>query len=508
MADRRTIFSWCMYDFANSAFSTLILTFIYSTYYFKVVAPDEITGTALWSRGLTVSALIVAFLSPFMGAVADSGGFRKRFLLMMTGLAVIATASLYLVLPGQIIKGLVLFVIANIGIEMGMVFYNAFLPDIAPGERLGRISGYGWSLGYVGGLLAMVVAMVFFITPEKPFFGLSQVSKSVSGSMPVWKGMSADSLRQHTGYQIVTFCGQRYEVREAVIGPAGEIDDVVVFGEFSTTPDTLSLAEVDKIADTYGVHLKELAIQSDTNIRAVSLLVAVWLLIFTIPAFLWLQETNPSGKMEKQGLIKSTLFSLRTTILEIRRYRQIVRFLLARLFYNDGLLTIFSFGSLYAVGTFGFSLSEILIFGIVLNITAGVGAFALGFLDDVIGGKRTIQITNVAFVLAVLIAVLAPGKTLFWIAGILIGLFSGPNQAASRSLMSRFIPADKETEFFGFYALSAKATAFIGPLLLGLITQLCNSQRAGIATLIVLFLLGIYLLHRVDEADGRRLSGR
>jgi UMF1 family MFS transporter len=236
--------------------------------------------------------------------------------------------------------------------------------------------------------------------------------------------------------------------------------------------------------------------------------VAAWLLLFSIPTFLWTKEKAASPGSKGTRLFSATVQSLRITLREIRNYRQIVRLLVARIFYNDALLTIFSFGSIYAAGTFGFTLSEIMIFGIVLNITAGAGAFALGFLDDRIGGKRTIQLSNIAFIVAVIIAVMAPGKTLFWCAGILIGLFSGPNQAASRSLMSRFVPANKETEFFGFYALSGKATAFAGPLILGLVTQLFDSQRVGVSVLIVLFLAGILLLARVDEAEGKKLSGR
>lgn len=172
--DRRAVFAWAMFDFGNSAFSGLVLTFIFSTYFTQAIAPDKIIGTALWSRALAVSGLTVAFLSPFVGALADRGGFRKRFLFVLTVIAVAGTASLYTVLPGQVMKGLVLFVVANMGMEMGMVFYNSFLPDIAPPDKIGRISGYGWSFGYVGGLLAMSIALLGFVQPESPWFGLSK----------------------------------------------------------------------------------------------------------------------------------------------------------------------------------------------------------------------------------------------------------------------------------------------------------------------------------------------
>ena len=420
--DRRAIFAWTLYDFANSSFSTLVLTFIYATYFTKTVAPDEIAGTAMWSRGITISALTVGLLSPFFGALADTGGFRKRTLFILTAITVIGTANLFNVLPGQVLKGLVWFVIANIGMEMGMVFYNAFLPDVAPSDKIGRISGYGWGVGYVGGLLCMVVAMVGFVQTDNPWFG------------------------------------------------------------FST--------------------------ENSENIRATNLLVAVWFTIFAVPFFLWVNEKKGRTFPNIGQMVSSTVGQLKSTFHEIKRYRQIVRLLIARIFYNDGIITIYSFGGIYAAGTFGFTFSEILTFGIVLNITAGLGAFALGFLDDRIGGKRTIQITNMVFIAATLLAVFAPSKLWFWVSGIIVGFFLGPNQAVSRSLMGRFVPSDKETEFFGFYAFSGKATAFIGPFFLGILTEMFNSQRAGISIVVVMFIVGSLILTRVDEEEGKRLSGR
>ncbi len=420
--DRRAVLAWATYDFANSAFSSLVLTFIFSTYFAKAIAPNEIAGTALWSRGLTISGLTVALLSPFMGALADRGGYRKTFLLILTAVAVIGTTVLYTVMPGQIMKALIWFIIANIGVEMGMVFYNAFLPDIAPPQHIGRVSGYGWSFGYVGGLLAMLIAMIGLVQPDQPWFGFSK--------------------------------------------------------------------------------------ENGENIRATNLLVAAWCAVFSIPIFVWVREKKTASVERIGELFASTWQQLKATAVEIRRYRQIVRLLIAHIFYNDALLTIFSFGGIYAAGTFGFTFDEILIFGIVLNITAGLGAFALGFLDDKIGGKRTIQITNIAFIFSTLLAVFAPNKLLFWIAGIIVGTFSGPNQAASRSLMGRFVPPNKENEFFGLYAFSGKATAFLGPLLLGILTETFQSQRVGISVVAGFFVIGALILRLVDEEEGKKAGGR
>lgn len=403
-----------MYDFANSAFTTLVVTFIYSTYFTKSIALDEISGTVLWSRGITISAILIAVFSPIMGIIADKSDLRKPFLVIMTLVSVSATTALYFVLPGQTIEALAIFIVANFAFEMGMVFYNAYLPDIAPPDKIGRISGYGWSLGYAGGLLCLLVALFGFVNPEIPWFGFAK------------------------------------EIGE--------------------------------------------------NIRATNLLVAAWFGLFSIPAFIWIRKSSRAKSAVKLQSIP--LNDLIITIKSIARYKQIIRLLIARIFYNDGLITIFAFGGIYAAGTFNFSFEEIIVFGIVLNVTAGLGAFILGFTDDKLGGKNTVQISNIGLLVATILAVAAPDKTIFWIAGILVGIFSGPNQAASRSLMGRLVPKDKANEFYGFYAFSGKATTFAGPVLFGIMTELFNSQRLGVAVIILFFLTGAILLQFVNEKSG------
>ncbi len=386
-----------------------------------MIAADEIAGTVLWSRAINITALTVAVLSPFLGTIADQGNYRKRFLFISTMIAVIGSVMLYTALPGQIMKALTWFVISNIAFEMGSVFYNAYLPGITDKDNIGRISGYGWAFGYIGGLLAMFVAMIGFVNPDTPWFGLSKLN-----------------------------------------------------GE---------------------------------NIRATNLLVAAWFLVFSLPIFIFFK--NDQNKVKKIGpqKIKSTILELLKTFREIKNYRQIIWFLLSRLFYNDGLVTIFAFGGIYAAGTFNFSFEEIMIFGVVLNIAAGIGAFIMGFFDDILGGKKTVQVSLWALTAAVILAIIAPDKTLFWISGVIVGFFSGPNQAASRSLMGRFVPKDKVNEFFGFFAFSGKFTAFLGPLSLGIVTDIFKSQRAGISVVLLFFILGSLLLLKVDEKEGIREAG-
>ena len=189
------------------------------------------------------------------------------------------------------------------------------------------------------------------------------------------------------------------------------------------------------------------------------------------------------------------------TAQKIRHYRQLIRFLLARLVYNDGLVTVFAFAGIYASGTFDFTQSDIIVFGIVINVAAGLGAWVFGIMDDRRGGKSTIMVSLVALSVATLIAVLAPGRPWLWVAGIGIGIFAGPNQSASRSLMGRFVPERHQSEFFGFFAFSGKATAFLGPLLLGILSE-AYGQRVGVSVVVLFFLAGGALLWTVDEKEG------
>ena len=436
--NRGEVLAWSMYDFANQPFTNIVVTFIYGTFFTTVIASDEISGTQQWSHAVSITAVVVALLSPIMGALADRGGYRKSFMFGFTWLTIIATTVLYFVMPGEVFRALLWFVIANVGFEMGSVFCNAYLPDISHSKNIGRISGYGWSLGYVGGLIALALAMVFLVQTDTPVFGFG-------------KGEDA-----------------AYE-----------------------------------------------------NIRATNLLVAIWFALFSIPTFLFLKDRKPDKKALMNN-VKHTLKDFRQTAKEMRSYPQILNFLLARLFYNDGLVTIFAFGGIYAAGTLDFTFDEIMMMGVILNITAGIGSFLMGFLDDWVGGKTTIKVTLIGLMLAVVLAIVAPtaapwlqyvlggsavpesltAKNIFWGAAILIGVFSGSNQASSRSLMARFTPEEKKNEFFGFFAFSGKATAFAGPLLFGVLTGLFDSQRAGIFVVFFFFFIGFILLHRVNESQG------
>ncbi len=429
--DKKTIWAWALYDFANSAFTTLVVTFIYGTYFTSSIAPNEIEGTKWWSWAISVSAVFIAILSPILGALADSFGFRKKIMIFSTLLCVLATALLFFPVQGQVLMALTLFVIANICFELGTVFCNAYLPEIASPAKTGKVSGYAWGLGYFGGLIALVLCLFLFVQTENPLFGFDA--------------------------------------------------------------------------------------NNGENIRATNLLVALWFLIFSLPLFFVVKE-----KKSESGSLKSvvaTVFgSLKNTISEIKKYQTVKQFLVARLVYNDALITVFAFGGIYAASTIGFTFNEIMMLGVVLNLLAGVGAVTFGLIDDKVGSEKVIKWSVLFLMIACVIAFLSPeipvflkslygtdampdwinSKNLFWLAAILIGLFSGPNQSSSRSLMARLTPAEKRNEFFGFYAFSGKSTSFIGPLLFGWATTFFETQQAGLVVVGMLFLLGYYLLNRID----------
>ncbi|MCK5412743.1 MAG: MFS transporter [Gemmatimonadetes bacterium] len=406
---RREIFSWCMYDFANSAFTTLIVTFIFSAYFMQVIVGDEVRGTVLWTRAVNISAIIVALTMPVLGAIADFSRRRKRFLLLATLQTLVFTTLLFFMQPGMVVLAVVLFVFANVAYEGGQAFYNAFLPEISTPRNMGRISGYGWALGYVGGLAALGIAL--------------------------WM--------------------------------------------MSALPENGHL-----------------------NVRATILLVAIWFAVFSIPTFLFLRERGIARAVEPGTYMREGFRRVAETFRHLRRYREAAKVLLARLVYNDGLVTIFALAGIYSIAVFDFTIEEVIRLGIVANVAAGLGAFGFGFVNDWIGGKRTIAITLVVLTISAILGATAETRTGFWIAAIVISFMVGPTQSASRTLLGSMTPEAKHAEFFGFYAFSGKLSSILGPLLFGTVVGVTGSHRLAMGSMVVFFVAGFVLLMLVDEEAG------
>lgn len=413
-ADRSAVAAWCLFDWANSAFPTVIITFVFAPYVTNVLAPDVNTGTGIWGLMIGLSALGIAILAPILGAIADHSGRRKPWIFVFMLICLTTGGGLWWIEPKAefLVLALILIAVANAGFEFGQVFYNAMLPDLSPRRLLGRISGWAWASGYAGGIASLAICLVAFALPEQPVFGLDKES---------------------------------YE-----------------------------------------------------NVRITGPFVALWFLVFALPMFLMTPD-RPATALSTGEAIRRGLGTLLGTIRQLRRYRNIARFLLARLFYIDGLTTLFAFGAIYAGGTFGMDFAEILTFGILMNVAAGLGAFAFAWIDDWLGSKPTILIAVAGMTVFGGAILLIDEKLWFYVLGCMIGIFIGPAQAASRTMMARLAPADMRTEMFGLFAFSGKATAFLGPFVAGAVTTIAESQRLGMATILVFFVIGGFLLLPVRE---------
>ena len=398
---KKQIISWSLYDFANQPYTTLIITFIYSAFFVNYIAGDEQQGTFLWANAISITAITVAFISPILGAFADKTGYRKSFLVFFTLICCLFTSLLYFPDKGDVFLALTFVVISNISFEMGTVFCNSYLNDLSSKKNIGKISGNAWGLGFVGGLLALLVSFLLF------------------------------------------------------------------------------------------------DVNNSSEVKQVNLFVAAWFLIFSLPTFIFLKDSKRQ-KINKEN-ISSSFKSILQTFKEISRYKIIVRFLIARLFYNDGLITIFALGGIYAIGTLNFSMQEVLILGIILNVFAALGSFVFGLIEDRIGVRKVINLSLVVLVISTFLAFISPWtiypKIFFWISGVLLGTMVGPNQSCSRSYMAQIIPEDKKNEFFGFYAFTGKATSFLGPLMFGFLTKI-YSQQIGLLSVLVFFIIGLIIFNK------------
>jgi UMF1 family MFS transporter len=406
---RTKAFAWALYDWANSGFPTVVSTFVIAAYFTQGIAPDPVTGQAQWGWMQTLAAIAIALLSPLLGAIADQGRRRRAMLAICTLLTASFTALIWFARPdpADALYALICIGLATITFELGTVFYNAMLPGLVAKERMGRLSGLAWGLGYAGGLACLALALVLFIQPNPSPFGLDRAAAE--------------------------------------------------------------------------------------HVRATALLVAVWIVVFGWPVLVALPD--PAGP--RPGLRAAMRAGLAETLHILRSLPQrpaMARFLIARLFYTDGLNTLFAFGAIYAAGVHGMGFEEILLFGIAMNVTAGLGAAGFGLIEDRLGAKTTILIALGAMIVLGSFLLLSNDKMLFWALALALGLFMGPAQAASRTLMAHMAPPAEVTAHFGLFALSGRVTGFLGPAALALVTEATGSQAWGLATVIIFLALGAAIL--------------
>lgn len=410
----RKAWAWALYDWANSAYPTVVSTFVIATYFTQGIAPDPATGQAQWGWMQTVAGFAIALLSPVLGAVADAGGRRRALLAICTLVMVIFTAGIWYAEPnpGFMLWALVCVGVSTVAFELGTVFYNSLLPQVAPPAQIGKVSGLAWGLGYAGGLVCLVLCLTLLVQPNPALFGLDR-----------------------------------------------------------------SQAE---------------------HVRATALLAAAWAAIFAWPCLLAL----PDPRGARPGWVQSArdgLHEIWAVLKRLPHQPNMARFLFARLFYTDGLNTLFAFGAIFAAGVFGMTTDEVIMFGIALNVTAGLGAAGFGMLEDRFGSKRTVLVALASIIACGAGLLLVEGKPAFWALALTLGIFMGPAQAASRALMARLAPPGEASAHFGLFALSGRVTGFFGPAVLAAVTTATASQRAGMATVLVFLAVGATVMLTVRE---------
>ena len=428
----KKIWGWWFFDWASQPYNTLLITFIFAPYMTELLGSGTAAQT-VWGYGIGATGVVIAILSPLLGAVADKSGGRMGFIWLFSAMYVVGAWLLWYAAPGDFNIWLVMlaFAFGMIGMEFATTFTNAMLPDLGTPQEIGRISGSGWAFGYLGGMVALIIMLTLLAENGS--------GKTLIGISPIF-GLDA-AAREGT--------------------------------------------------------------------RSVGPLTAVWYAVFMVPFFLWVREVRRPGMVSIGTAVRGAWPELRETLRHLPRDRSLFAFLFASMFYRDALNGIYYFGGIYASGVLGWSIVSVGIFGILGTITGATFAWLGGKADDRFGPKPVIVFT-VAVLTLVAVGVVYVSRTsvfgfsvgpesslpdiAFYVIGGLIGAAGGSMQAASRSMMVRQADPAKITESFGLYALTGKATSFLAPLSIGVVTQLSGSQQIGITPLVVLFLAGLVLM--------------
>lgn len=415
----REVWGWAMYDFANSGYTTVVITAIFNAYFVAVVAGNQDWATFAWTLALAVSYALIMVTAPIVGAYADLHGAKKRLLLLSTVGCVVSTALLAFAGPGQLWLAVILIVVSNFFYGSGENLIAAFLPELARGKALGKVSGWGWSFGYLGGLLSLGACLAYV------------------------------SWAQAKGQEAAQFV------------PVTMVITAVLFG------------------------------------------------LSSVPTFVFLRERALPQPGTGRDLVRSAVFRLAQTLKQTRRYRDLGRFLVCTVFYQAGIQAVITLAAIYAQQAMHFTTQDTLVLIFVVNITAAVGAFLFGHLQDRIGHIPTIAVTLAGWVLMVLLAWAAKGATMFWVAANLAGVCMGSSQSAGRALVGLLSPPARRAEFFGLWGLAVKFSSILGPVTYGAVSWISQGDhRLAILITGSYFVLGLLILMGVDVKRGRRAALR
>ncbi len=402
-----------MYDFANSGYTTVIITAVFSAFFVGAVAGKAPWATFAWTAALSVSYLAVLLTAPLVGAWADAHAAKKKLLFIATSGCVLFTAALYFTGPGTVALALLLVVLSNFFFSTGENIIAAFLTELADPKAMGRVSGWGWAFGYLGGLVSLGLSLAYIL-----LWAEKQGQKS-------------------TDYVPVTM-----------------------------------------------------------------LITAVVFALCATPTFLFLKERARPHR-EQAHPWQRVLQTLR----QAARYQDLRRFLVCILFYQAGIMAVIALAAIYATEAMKFTFVDTIILILVVNITAAVGAFGFGYLQDAIGHIRAMQLVLVGWIVMIALAYLAQGVALFWVAANLAGLCMGAAQAAGRAIVGYLSPPARTAEFFGLWGLAVKAASIFGPLTYGAVTWIFEgNHRLGILSVGAYFVVGLILLIGIDVERGRRAA--
>ncbi|WP_043676226.1 MFS transporter [Clavibacter michiganensis] len=447
---RRRVAAWALWDWGSAAFNAVVTTFVFSTYLASslfvdpaivAAAGDDDRNPALVaakadtsgviSLALTLAGLLIAVLAPVLGQRSDGSGRRRLWLGINTGIVVLAMLGMVLVepVPSYLWLGAVLLATGNVFFEFASVNYNAMLVQVSTPRTVGRVSGLGWGMGYVGGIVLLALLLGLFLFD----FGTPGAS-GASGLLGLPSGAEGGAL----------------------------------------------------------------------DVRIAILVAAIWCAVFSIPVLVGVPEIPATPGRARQGILASYRTLFRRIAELYRESPRVIVFLLASAVFRDGLAAVFTFGAIIAAQVFGFTTTEVLLFGVAANVVAGIGTFAAGWFDDRFGAKPVI-VVSLACLIVGGSAVLAVGdaKAGFWATGLFLCLFVGPVQSSSRTFLARISPAGREGEMFGLYTTTGRAVSFLAPGLFGIAVAITGDTRFGIIGIVIVLLAGLVLMLRVRGADAR-----
>ncbi|WP_053352069.1 MFS transporter [Leucobacter musarum] len=411
---KRTVFAWSLWDWGSASFNAVVTTFVFSVYITSAPFGPEEQVSAQLGVALLIAGVVVALFAPVIGRLTDQAGRRKFWLGVNTAIVVASTVLMVFVAPNQqfLIFGLFLLAVGNVAFEFASVSYNAMLGQIANNRNVGKISGIGWGMGYLGGIVLLAIILVGFIFPDVGWFGVT-----AEGS---W------------------------------------------------------------------------------NVRIAMLLSAAWFAVFAIPVFFAVPEIEAAHHPKSVGRwFFSAYADVFRSIADLwRNARQTLYFLFASAVFRDGLAGVFTFGGVIAARSFGFDNTTVILFAIAANVVAGLATIGVGIFEDRLGAKRVMIWSILLMVVCALLvfALHSFGTWVFWVFGLLLCIFVGPVQSASRSFLARLIPAGREGEIFGLYATTGRAVSFLAPLGFTVAIAIGGSTIFGIIGIGIVLLIGLLLL--------------